>query len=136
MPRMIYNMQTMLQVRDLPASVAFYTDVLGFKVEGTFPDDAPTWAGLYSGNARMMLTQMNDGEPTLTGQIYMYPDDLDAAWKRLREAAPVVEPPVQREYGMREFSIRDPDGYLITFGANTGEPHEHPHAEGDHDHPH
>jgi uncharacterized glyoxalase superfamily protein PhnB len=119
MPRLIYNMQPMLQVRDIRETVAFYTDVLGFKVEGMFPEDAPTWAGLYSGNARLGLTLLDSGEPSFTGQIYMYPDDLDAAWERLKDAVPVVEPPTQRIYGMREFSIRDPNGYLITFGQST-----------------
>jgi hypothetical protein len=57
----------------------------------------------------------------------MYPDDLDAAWELLKDAAPVVEPPTLREYGMREFLIRDPNGYLITFAASTGEPHDHDH---------
>jgi catechol 2,3-dioxygenase-like lactoylglutathione lyase family enzyme len=37
MPRLIYNMQTMLQVRDLRESVAFYTDLLGFKSRARSP---------------------------------------------------------------------------------------------------
>jgi uncharacterized glyoxalase superfamily protein PhnB len=130
MPRMIYNLQPLIQVRNLRESVAFYTDLLGFKIQGMFPEDEPTWAGLYSGNARIMLSTF-DGvtEPALTGTIYLYPDDLDTAWERLKAAVPVVESPVQREYGMREFSVRDPNGYLLTFAASTD--HEH-----DHDHPH
>ncbi len=138
MSRMIYNMQTMLQVRDLRESVVFYRDVLGFKVDGTFPEDAPTWAGLHSGNARVMLSTF-DGvtEPHLTGVLYMYPDDLDAAWERVKEAVPIVEQLTTREYGMREFSIRDPNGYLIKFGAST-DTHEHPHAheDGEYGHEH
>jgi uncharacterized glyoxalase superfamily protein PhnB len=134
---MVYNMQPMLQVRDLRESIAFYTDVLGFKVDGTWPEDAPRWAGLHSGNARIMLSAFDGiAEPQLTGAIYMYPDDLDAAWERLQDAVAVEEPLATRPYGMREFSFRDPDGYLITFGANA-EPHEHDHPhEGDHGHPH
>ena len=137
MPRMVYNMQTLLQVRDLKESLAFYVDVLGFKVDGMFPENAPTWAGLASGNARVMLSTFDRvSEPTLTGEIYMYPDDLDAAWERLKDAAPVVETPITREYGMREFSVRDPNGYLITFAQSTG-PHDHDHPhEGEHDHSH
>jgi catechol 2,3-dioxygenase-like lactoylglutathione lyase family enzyme len=137
MSRMVYNMQTMLQVRDLRESIAFYTDILGFKVDGTFPEDMPTWAGLNSGNARVMLSTF-DGvtEPHLTGVIYMYPDDLTAAWERLKGAAPVVEPPTTREYGMREFSIRDPNGYLITFGQSEEHDHERPPADSEHRHEH
>jgi catechol 2,3-dioxygenase-like lactoylglutathione lyase family enzyme len=137
MPRMIYNMETLLQVRDLNESLAFYVDLLGFKIHGKFPESAPTWAGLASGNARVMLsTFARVAEPALTGEIYMYPDDLDVAWERLKDAAPVVEEPVTREYGMREFSVRDPNGYLITFAQST-EPHDHDHPhDGEHDHAH
>ena len=141
MPRMIYNMQTLLQVRDLRESIAFYTEVLGFKVNGTFPEQAPTWAGLHSGNARVMLSTFDGVDtPQLTGVIYMYPDDFDAAWEKLRQHVPVVEEPVTREYGMREFSFRDPNGYLITFAQSTDPPHDREDAPGggygEHEHSH
>lgn len=138
MTRLIYNMQAMLQVRDLRESIAFYTGVLGFKVDGTFPEDAPTWAGLNSGNARVMLSVF-DGvdEPKLTGVIYMYPDDVDTAWERLKDVVPVVEPLGTRVYGMREFSFTDPNGYFITLGQSTDMPHDHEHPhDGEHDHSH
>jgi uncharacterized glyoxalase superfamily protein PhnB len=137
MPRMIYNLQPMLQVRDLRESIAFYTDVLGFKLDGTFPEDAPTWAGLTSGNARIMITALDAAaaQPSLTGVIYMYPDDVDAVWDRLKDVATVVEPIETRVYGMRDFSIRDPNGYMITFGQSVQSPdHEHPHGEHEHSH--
>ena len=136
MPRLVYNMQTMLQVRDLRESIAFYTEVLGFKVDGTWPPDEPTWAGLTSGNARMMLSIVEGvTEMHFTGVIYMYPDDIDAAWEQLREKVEVVEAIETRPYGMRDFSFRDPNGYFITLGqsADAAREHEQPH---EHEHEH
>jgi catechol 2,3-dioxygenase-like lactoylglutathione lyase family enzyme len=114
--RFIYNMQPLLHVRDLQRSVAFYRDVLGFRVHGMFPEDDPSWAGLHSGNARIMLSSREAGDPAFTGAIYMYPDSIDDAWQRLRHDADVIEPLHVTEYGMREFAIRDPDGYRVNFG--------------------
>ena len=133
MPRLIYNLQPMLQARDLRASMRFYTEVLGFKVDGVWPDeDNATWCGLTSGNARIMLTQIEPGaEPTLTGYIYMYPDDVDAAWEHMKDHTEVDAPLTVTDYGMKEFVIHDPDGYHLSFGQSTEEPHDH-----DHEHPH
>jgi uncharacterized glyoxalase superfamily protein PhnB len=131
--RIIYNLQPLLQVRDLPATIAFWRDVLGFRVDGMFPEDAPTWCGMHSGNARIMFSSFDGVDtPTLTGQIYLYPDDIDATWAKLKDAVQVVEPLHVTAYDMREFSIRDPNGFTLAFGASA-QPHEPPH---EHTHPH
>jgi uncharacterized glyoxalase superfamily protein PhnB len=132
--RIVYNLQPLLHVRDLPATIAFWRDVLGFRVNGVFPEEAPTWCGMHSGNARIMFSSFDGVEPALTGQIYLYPDDIDAVWAKLKDLVPVVEPLHVTAYDMREFSIRDPNGFTLAFGASS-EPHEH--ADGDgHTHPH
>ncbi len=133
MTRMIYNMQPLLQVRDLRESIDFYTGVLGFRADATVPEDAPTWCGMHSGNARLMLSALDGvGPPQLTGVIYMYPDDVVEAWQRLKDACDVAESLHVTPYGMREFSIRDPNGYVLAFGESTGDDeHEHPHPPED-----
>jgi hypothetical protein len=40
---------------------------------------------------------------------------VDALHLRLQPAVKVVMPLVTQWYGMREFAIEDPDGYVITF---------------------
>jgi uncharacterized glyoxalase superfamily protein PhnB len=134
--RIIYNLEPLLQVRDLPATVAFWRDVLGFRVNGMFPDDAPTWCGMQSGNARIMFSSFDGVDASaLTGTIYLYPDDIDATWEMLKDSVPVVEPLHLTAYGMREFAIRDPNGFVLSFGASSDHEHEHEHAH-EHEHPH
>jgi uncharacterized glyoxalase superfamily protein PhnB len=137
--RMIYNLQPMLQARDLAETHRFYTEVLGFRQDGRWPEDGePRWYGLTSGNARIMLVAMQDAaaEPQFTGTLYLYPDDIDAAWTRLRDAAPVEQPLMTTEYGMREFIVRDPNGYRLSFGMSSdhGHDHDHPHDDDGHAH--
>ena len=49
---------------------------------------------------------------------YMYPDDVDALWHRLKDKVEVAWPIENMVYGMREFAIRDVDGYTLTFGKD------------------
>jgi uncharacterized peroxidase-related enzyme len=45
----------------------------------------------------------------------------------VREGLDVVEPPEDKPWGVREMSIRHPDGHMLRVSAQT--PHEHPHDE-------
>ncbi len=40
---------------------------------------------------------------------------IDALHDRLKEQVTIVMPMVTQFYGMKEFAIADPDGYVITF---------------------
>jgi hypothetical protein len=53
---------------------------------------------------------------------YFYPDDvaaLHAAWKG--KGLPVTDLRVT-DYGMKEFELRDPDGYWLWFGQPSSDP--------------
>jgi catechol 2,3-dioxygenase-like lactoylglutathione lyase family enzyme len=116
-------MQTMLNARDLDETVRFYTEMLEFRLDGTWgpePDGPATWCSLNYGPSGVMFTHPLEGAiepPQLTGSLYFYPDDVDALHAALvgRGATP-LNAPADREYGMRDFAIEDPNGYLLMFG--------------------
>lgn len=60
-------------------------------------------------------------EPTFTGTFYFYPDDVDAAWRDLKDSVEVEYPIEDFIYGMREFGIRDCNGYLLQYGQGLDE---------------
>jgi catechol 2,3-dioxygenase-like lactoylglutathione lyase family enzyme len=116
-------MRTMLQCHDLQETIDFYTQMLEFRLEGTWgpePDGPPTWCSLDYGPGALMFTH-GDGDdpdgPKVTGSLYFYPDDVDALHAALvaRGAKPITRP-TDREYGMRDFAIEDPNGFLLIFG--------------------
>ena len=41
--------------------------------------------------------------------------DIDEIYRHLRGCGLEVEPPVIRDYGMKQVSVRDPDGYDLCF---------------------
>ena len=129
----------MLTTDDLDGTIAFYRDTLGFEVIGTFPEDHPNWCYLKRGDAYLMFSSLAvpdhdhdehghdvEGEehhyhgPTGVWTLYVYPDDVDSLWERLKEQAPVAFPLCETDYGMREFGIRDPNGFMLSFGKETG----------------
>jgi uncharacterized glyoxalase superfamily protein PhnB len=115
-----------LVVADVARSVAFYCDVLGFAIETTVPEAAPyVFASVKSGGVGIFL---NAPEPayaeypafkdrpiggTLT--LFIEVDGIDRWHASLKETVKIVMPLEHKWYGVTEFAIADPDGYLITF---------------------
>jgi glyoxylase I family protein len=118
----------LLQVFDMPASIHFYRDVLGFELVTTSrPGDHFDWALLRLNGVELMLnTAYEDGDrppaPDAarvaahadTG-LYFGCADLDGAYRLLRAHGLEVDEPVVRPYGMRQLSVADPDGYSLCF---------------------
>jgi uncharacterized glyoxalase superfamily protein PhnB len=50
-----------------------------------------------------------------SGTLFIEVEGVDALHDRLNATVKIVMPIVTQFYGMREFAIEDPDGYIITF---------------------
>ncbi len=115
------NLRPMLETENLRETIKFYSELLGFKCAGLFPDaENPVWACLHKDNVEIMFTLRNEhsifAKPTMTGSIYINPENVDEVWEHLKDKA-VIEYPIENfDYGMREFAIRDCNGYLVQFG--------------------
>jgi uncharacterized glyoxalase superfamily protein PhnB len=103
-----------LAVSDVREAVKFYTSALGFWLafaEG----DPPTFAGVNFGHVQLFLQQ---GAPAPGGcSVYFVVSDADKLC-RLHESAGVaiIEPPTDRPYRLRDYTVQDRDGYRLTFG--------------------
>ena len=109
----------MLPVRSLPASVDFYCRMLGFEVEKR--NDDWGWAMLRFDDCRLMLDQSINAHP---GQprdaiLYLYPDDIVAYHRQVRNRGLPVPDLSVTFYGLTEFRIDDPDGNRLWIGQDT-----------------
>jgi uncharacterized glyoxalase superfamily protein PhnB len=117
--------QTMLHAQDLGATIAWYRDVLGFTLAATWPETDPTWCSIDYGPASLMFTN-NPTEPThesrMSGEICFYPDDVDRYYDEIvaRGARP-HHPPADQVWGMRMFTVADPNGYGLMFAQGLDE---------------
>ena len=122
-----------LFTNDMRQAIAYYRDTLGFTLVSAMPDDDPYWCFLRRDKAAIMLLgshEHDDGEghednhehpaAPAVSSLYFYPDNVDALWNQLKDKVEVEVPLQDMDYGMREFTIRDPNGYALNFGAQIG----------------
>jgi catechol 2,3-dioxygenase-like lactoylglutathione lyase family enzyme len=109
-------------VRDVAASVAFY-EQLGF----TALRQEPAFAVVALGEAHVLLAderlgagQLGDTAATRGAgvNVRIMVDDVDSMYQRARAAgAPIVQDIADRDYGLRDFIISDPDGFMLRFAT-------------------
>jgi catechol 2,3-dioxygenase-like lactoylglutathione lyase family enzyme len=106
-----------LAVRDVAAAVDFYTTKLGFTLGFTW-GDPPAMAGVNLDAVSIFLER---GTPCPGGgAVYFAVDSADDLHDFHRAGGvEVVEALDDREYGMRDYTVRDPDGNRLSFGHNT-----------------
>jgi catechol 2,3-dioxygenase-like lactoylglutathione lyase family enzyme len=107
-----------LLAKNLAATRAFY-ERLGFCLSGGDPSSG--WMELKRGGAVLQFYSEPPAgtppTPVLSGTIYVRIDDVDALARTVDGLSPLEWGPETMDYGMREFALRDPDGYLIAFAA-------------------
>ena len=107
-------------VQDLDRSLAFYT-ALGFKLErrdGGFA--ALRWKG-----REFFLDQRSDLPPSgpLRANVRILTSDVDAVWAAVQKLGLPVERPIgDRYYGLRDFTVLDPDGFGLRFAGALARP--------------
>jgi glyoxylase I family protein len=119
---------TLIEVFDMPTSVAFYRDVLGFKVVAqSQPGDHFDWGLLRLGDIELMLNTAyeEDERPPAPDPIHVLAHgdttlffgcrDLDAAYAFFCARGLDVKEPAIASYGMKQLWLKDPDGYALCF---------------------
>jgi uncharacterized glyoxalase superfamily protein PhnB len=124
-----------IRFNDADAGLAWLKDTLGFEEHGVFRgDDGSIQHGeLRNGGAWVMIgtePEGGDTQPTSsagtgerwgkhagTGFYYLAVDDAGAAFERARSAGADLTSELEaRDYGGREFSLRDPEGNRWSLG--------------------
>ena len=120
----------LIGVFDMPTSLAFYRDLLGFTVVSASPEVEtaegrfPHWMWLRFGEAEIMLnTQYDSNErPKQPPEkrpkdtvFYINCSDVELAYRELTGRGLKAEHPKVAPYGLKLFSAEDPDGYTIVF---------------------
>ncbi|HXA20007.1 MAG TPA: VOC family protein [Thermoanaerobaculia bacterium] len=103
-----------LSVSDISAAVDFYTGKLGFWLAFTW-GDPPTFAGVNLGDVQIFLQH---GTPSPQGcSVYFVVGDADELYEFQRaNGVEVVEPPSDKPWLLRDYTVRDLDGYYLIFG--------------------
>jgi catechol 2,3-dioxygenase-like lactoylglutathione lyase family enzyme len=107
-----------LSVSDVQLAADFYADKLGFIVAFT-EGSPPTFAGVNLGQVQIFLAK---GTPAPQGcSVYFVVNDADALCQfHSANGVEVIESLRDQPYGLREYTVRDFDGYHLTFGHRLG----------------
>jgi glyoxylase I family protein len=124
----INGLTPLLLVFNMPRSLAFYRDLLGFEVVSDSGDgDNSSWVWLRLGDSHLMLNDQYEpghepeAPPTERTKwhqdvcIYFGCPDPDAAYEYLRSKSVELAPPKVAWYGMKQLTFHDPDNYQICF---------------------
>lgn len=108
-----------LLVADMTKSLEFYS-LLGFEVTGRDPESGvPTWAEVRRDGVVLQFhtdpPQGTQQAPVCSGTFYLYPDSVAEVADALKGKIPFEWGPEVMGYGIREFGVRDPNGYFIAF---------------------
>jgi catechol 2,3-dioxygenase-like lactoylglutathione lyase family enzyme len=121
------NVVPNLLVSDMAKSIAFYRDVLGCSMVAHVPDESPfVFAWMQRGKADFFLNDAGEVQRDLAGvhgarttiggaAMYVTVEGIDEIHRAIAARIPVAAPLEKKFYGMTEFAVVDPDGYLITL---------------------
>ena len=109
---------------DLEASLAWYTEALGFTIVQRYERGGALRAvSLAAGSVRMLLTQDDfaKGHDRAKGLGFSLmlttAQDVDQIADRVRSSGTKLETEPAEQFGARVFRVRDPDGFLLVISA-------------------
>jgi catechol 2,3-dioxygenase-like lactoylglutathione lyase family enzyme len=120
----ILRQASVLFASNLPATIAYWQEKLGFEKYGIF-GELPVFAIMEYGNAFAMLKQAPEGHSivpywqTSEGlwNAYFWVDDVQSMFDDMRARGATIDYGLcDQFYNVREFAVYDPDRQSIGFG--------------------
>ena len=117
----LYQITPFVPCSDLDRQVAFYEEMLGFKLGFR----ADNYAFLRHDGVAVRLIEVDAdvdlSVPDREGSFYIDVEDIDALYASLAPKLDMLPPgrvraPFNQEYGQREFHVLDEDCTLVFFG--------------------
>ena len=110
----VTGLAPVLHVKEMTAALAYYRDKLGFAVTYSW-EDPPRYVCLCRDDAASHLNSYVP--PDAPAHIQLFCNGVDALYAQLAaRGVAVTEPLEDRPYGMRDFTVLDPDGNRLVFG--------------------
>jgi catechol 2,3-dioxygenase-like lactoylglutathione lyase family enzyme len=104
-----------LPVADVAETQAWYRDVLGLEIAWSRGE---AFGAVRAGGAELFFAKAPKPHPPSICCVLV--DDADFVYAVCREHdAVIVDPIASQAWGMREFTVRDPNGHLLRIGHST-----------------
>ena len=121
---MIQQIAPQFFTTDMAATLAYYTDRLGFECVSTWLDP-PVYAIVARDRQRIHFRLADPPTPSPDKyadellDVYLFIDDADALYAEYESRGVEFSRALDdTDWGMREFVVKDCDGRLLAFGAD------------------
>jgi len=108
-----------LNVKNVPKSIEYYVNVLGFKKDWEWETPA-TFASVSRDDVHIFLCQEAQGQSGMWMSIFV--ENVDALYEEYQASGAIIrQKPTNFPWGVREMNIEDPDGHRLRMGTGTNE---------------
>lgn len=117
---------SILACRDIEATIAFYAEKLGFMREWTW-GEPPTDGGIRRDEVQLFLMANADLAARAAGsEVMLFVSGVDALYAEHRaRGAPISAELRDQPWGLREYRVTDPQGYVLRFAEGIARAREH-----------
>ena len=124
------SIQPFIRCSDITVSLSFYTEILDFNILQAPDQDPASFMSMYAflerveedSHDRVHLSQ-HAGDGVFGNVIYIHVKNLGETYKKftanglaVNDKGGITMQAVEQTWGMKEFSVADPDGNRLTFG--------------------
>jgi uncharacterized glyoxalase superfamily protein PhnB len=112
-------------VEDIQAELKFLQEVFGAQMrQERDPNEPSLWqVQVELGDSILLIGRATGGESPDGGMLYVWTDDVAAAYDRAMTAGAVlISAPTETPAGVREAGFRDPQGHIWWIGQRLAKP--------------
>lgn len=114
-PEQFYQGAPLLTVPDVAVTAEFYRSNLGFKTDEG--GETPEYCVVWRDNAAVHLAR--GAQAPLGVRIFFWVRDVNTLYSDVVARGVAIDVPIDtRSYGIRDFSILDPNGVALVFGQD------------------
>ncbi len=112
----VLSSRVLLQPTDFDYSLRFYSEILGLHVYREWGSGAGRGVVFFLGGGFLELSGASLTSTSGNIGLWLQVRGVDAVGRELEEAgAEIVEGPANKPWGLREMTVRDPDGLRIVI---------------------
>jgi uncharacterized glyoxalase superfamily protein PhnB len=108
---------------DVLSTVTWFVRTLGFKQQWIW-GEPPVYAGIRSGGAMLYISRDPDMADVIQSRglmpdIFLWVEDIEHAYDQHQaNGAEIVEPLSERPWGVRQYVVREPNGYRLKIAES------------------
>lgn len=111
---------------DIKGTIEFYTKILGFKLDSSYPAENPVWIRIKKGHNLIMfesrkslakiIPEINKMEIGGSFNLYFEIEDIDVFYENMKNKAEIIAHLTTSPF--KQFAIKDVNGYILLFGQH------------------